>query len=50
MKKSELVFNVLQLPVDFLMIVIAGLTAYFLRFHPGLVGFHPVIFNLSLEQ
>jgi len=50
MKKSELVFNVLQLPVDFLMIIIAGLTAYFLRFHPDLVGLRPVIFNLSLEQ
>ena len=50
MKKSELVFNVLQLPVDFLMIIIAGLAAYFLRFHPDLVGLRPVIFNLSLEQ
>ena len=50
MKKSELVFNVLQLPVDFLMITIAGLAAYFLRFHPGLVGLRPVVFNLSLEQ
>lgn len=50
MKKSELVFNVLQLPVDFLMIIIAGLAAYFLRLHSGLVDFRPVIFNLSLEQ
>ena len=32
------------------MIIIAGLTAYFLRFHHGLVGLRPVIFNLSLEQ
>ncbi|OGM97006.1 MAG: hypothetical protein A3B86_00830 [Candidatus Yanofskybacteria bacterium RIFCSPHIGHO2_02_FULL_38_22b] len=47
MKKSDLFFNVLRLPVDFLMLVAAGLTTYFLRTEI-LSVFRPVLFEFNL--
>lgn len=51
MKKGELVFSVLLLPVDFVMLVTAGLATYFLR-TSILSAFRPVLFefNLPLEK
>lgn len=50
-KKSELFFNVLLVPVDFLMVVLAGLMTYLLR-TKILDYFRPVLFefNLPLEK
>ncbi|MEA3398120.1 MAG: sugar transferase [Patescibacteria group bacterium] len=48
MKKSELFFSFLLLPVDFLMIILAGISAYFIRYADFFQGFRPVIFNLEL--
>jgi exopolysaccharide biosynthesis polyprenyl glycosylphosphotransferase len=45
MKKSELKFNLISIPVDFLMILAAGTAAFYLRFK--LEGIRPIIFNLS---
>lgn len=50
MKKSELVFNVLLAPVDFIMIFLAGMTAYFLRFSKNIADLRPVFFDLSLSR
>ena len=47
MKKSELYFNVLRLPVDFLMLIIAGVSTYFLRTEI-LSAFRPVLFEFRL--
>lgn len=47
MKKSELFFNTLLLPFDFLMIVVAGLATYFFRIRI-LSSFRPVFFELNL--
>lgn len=47
MKKSELFFNVLRLPVDFVMLVIAGISTYFLRTEL-LSAFRPVLFEFNL--
>ncbi|MBI2677102.1 MAG: sugar transferase [Candidatus Yanofskybacteria bacterium] len=51
MKKSELFFNTLLLPVDFLMIVFAGIATYLLR-TKIFSSFRPVLFefNLPLEK
>src|SRR3989338_5328245 len=51
MKKGELVFSVLLLPLDFVMLVAAGLATYFLRTRI-LSSFRPVLFefNLPLEK
>src|SRR3989344_2765950 len=47
MKKSELFFNTILLPFDFLMIVLAGLATYFFR-TKILSSFRPVLFELNL--
>ena len=51
MKKSELFFNTLFLPVDFIMIVTAGLATYLLRTEI-FSSFRPVLFefNLPIEK
>ncbi|OGN13807.1 MAG: hypothetical protein A3J47_01545 [Candidatus Yanofskybacteria bacterium RIFCSPHIGHO2_02_FULL_43_22] len=47
MKKSELYFNVLRLPVDFVMLILAGVSTYFLRTEILFV-FRPVLFEFNL--
>ena len=47
MKKSDIFFNVLRLPVDFVMLVVAGLATYFLRTEIISI-FRPVLFELNL--
>lgn len=47
MKKSDLFFNVLRLPVDFLMLSAAGLVTYFFRTEI-LSAFRPVLFEFNL--
>lgn len=46
MKKSELFFTFLLVPLDFIMIILAGLSAYYIRFAQFTTGIRPVIFNL----
>lgn len=50
MKKAELVFNMLLVPVDFLMFFLAGVVAYFLRFHKSLTVIRPVVFDLPFGK
>ncbi len=46
MKKSELYFNLVSIFVDFLMIIVAGVAAFYLRFKLELV--RPILYQLSL--
>jgi len=46
MKQSELLFSFLLVPLDFLMIVLAGISAYYLRFASVATEIRPVIFSL----
>ena len=48
MKKSELIFSALLVPVDFLMFVLAGVAAYFLRISPLVANLRPVLFTMNL--
>ena len=48
MKKSELIFSTLLVPVDFLMILTAGIVVYFLRTSPWITEWRPVLFSLNL--
>lgn len=50
MKKAELTFSVILLPTDYLMIVLAGLTAYFLRFGKFFTDIRPIIFDLPFKN
>lgn len=45
MKKSDLLFTAALVPIDYVMIVLAGLAAYFLRF-TALAQLRPIIFDL----
>ncbi|MFH1745214.1 MAG: sugar transferase [bacterium] len=49
MKKSELFFSFLLVPLDYTMIVLAGLSAYWMRFSGFATGIRPVIFDLKYE-
>lgn len=48
MKRSELFFSFLLLPVDFLMVLAAGIAVYFLRYETFLTEVRPVIFSIGL--
>jgi len=50
MKKSELVFNVLLVPIDFLMIIFAGILAYSLRFSAEFSKLRPIVFDLPFRS
>jgi exopolysaccharide biosynthesis polyprenyl glycosylphosphotransferase len=50
LKKVELFFATLLVPIDFLVVLLAGLSAYYLRFSDYYVGIRPVIFNLPLQS
>lgn len=50
MKRSELSLMVLQMPVDFLLLILAGISAYFLRFSNWAVSLKPVVFDISFFE
>lgn len=49
MKRSEISLMVLQVPVDFFMMMLAALTAYGLRLLPAISAFRPVMFDLPVD-
>ncbi|MDD4901892.1 MAG: sugar transferase [Patescibacteria group bacterium] len=50
MKRSELFFSSLLVPLDYLAIVAAGMTAYYLRYSDLFKSLRPVVFNLKFES
>ncbi len=48
MKRADLLFTSILLPLDFLMIILAGFSAYGLRVSPWVSQYRPVLFSLSL--
>lgn len=49
MKKSELIFNVILLPLDYLAIVLAAITAYFLRF-TSFAEVRPIVYEMPFGE
>lgn len=49
MKRSDLIFALLLIPLDFVMLSAAGIAAYFLRFQ-ALTALRPVIFEIPFFQ
>ena len=43
MKRSEVILMVLQVPLDFLMLIFAGVSAYYLRFTNWAIDMKPVV-------
>jgi len=50
MKKSELFFGALLVPVDFMMLVLAASLAYWLRFTAGVTEIKPVLFDFPFSE
>lgn len=50
MKRLELVLTFLQVPFDYCMLVLAGLTAYSLRFTDVVIGIRPILFELPFNE
>ncbi|MDP3956953.1 MAG: sugar transferase [bacterium] len=50
MKRSEIFFSAIQVPVDFMMILLAAATAYFLRGMPQFQAYVSRVFNLSFRD
>lgn len=50
MKKPELFFSVLFIPVDFAVLILAGISAYYLRFSAWAVNRWPVVFDLPFPE
>lgn len=50
MKKSELFFSSVLLPLDFILLVLAGVSAYFIRFSKFTTDIRPVIFDLPFPD
>ncbi len=48
MKRSELFFGALLVPIDFIALLSAAAAAYFIRLSPIAQGFRPVVFELDL--
>lgn len=50
MKKSELFFSFIQVPVDFLMILLAAMTAFAIRNVPEILALKPKLYNFPFDQ
>jgi exopolysaccharide biosynthesis polyprenyl glycosylphosphotransferase len=46
MKRSELIISVSLVPMDYLMVTLAGIAAYYVRFWEPITEVRPVVFNL----
>jgi exopolysaccharide biosynthesis polyprenyl glycosylphosphotransferase len=49
MKKSELGFNLISIPIDVLMLLLAGIASFYLRLEPSVIS-RPIIYQLSLAK
>lgn len=50
MRRIDLVFNLIRIPIDFLLLVSAAFGAYFVRVSPMVADIRPVLFNLPLGE
>lgn len=50
MKRSEIIFNALLVPLDYLMLLTAATAAYFLRLSPPVASLRPAVFTVDLPS
>ena len=50
MKRSELFFSAIQVPVDFAMIILAGLTAFVVRDVPQILALQPKLYSFGFNN
>jgi exopolysaccharide biosynthesis polyprenyl glycosylphosphotransferase len=49
MKRSELFFSAIQVPVDFIMIILAAISAFAIRNVPEVLAYKPKLYNFSFN-
>lgn len=49
MKKANFVVNIALVPIDFMVVILASISAYFLRFSDFVTDIRPIIFELEFE-
>ena len=50
MKRNELFFSFLLVPLDYIMIVLAGVSAYYIRYAEFVTNVRPILFDLSFNE
>ncbi|MFP4514877.1 MAG: sugar transferase [Parcubacteria group bacterium] len=50
MKRSDLTFSFLLIPIDYLMVLLAGISAYYLRFADFATDIRPIMFALPFNE
>jgi hypothetical protein len=50
MKRSELIFSAIQIPVDFIMIVLAAISAFFIRNIPQIITLKPILYDFPFSS
>ncbi len=50
MKRSEIFFSAIQLPIDIVMIALAALSAYYVRNIPQILALRPKLYDLTLSN
>jgi exopolysaccharide biosynthesis polyprenyl glycosylphosphotransferase len=50
MKKIDLFFSLILVPFDYILLVLAGISAYFIRFSDFTISIRPVIFDLPFSE
>lgn len=49
MKKTELIFNLVSIPVDAVMVLVAGIASFYLRQRPEVIA-RPILYELTLND
>ena len=50
MKRSEIFFSAMQLPIDIVMITLAALSAYYVRNIPQILALRPKLYDITLSS
>ncbi|MEK7139376.1 MAG: sugar transferase [Patescibacteria group bacterium] len=50
MKRADIAFNVAVVPMDYVMVIVAGVIAYFLRFQSFVTAVRPVVYALPFDR
>ncbi|MDA3840653.1 MAG: sugar transferase [Patescibacteria group bacterium] len=50
MKRNDLFFSFLLVPLDYIMIVLAGVSAYYIRYAEFVTNLRPILFDLSFNE
>ncbi len=49
MKRTELIFNLISIPLDAIMLLVAGIVSFYLRSQPAVIS-KPIIYRLELQS